>query len=127
MLPQGQKLLMPHSLHQPAASVNFPCPQAAKHPLLGSLMLCLATLLRDYKSEVEDILVSDKQVSNHTATEARYTAPDGWRNGASPHRTLVYVVCCQGVQRHRSVRQRLADPCYSHCRCCSAARARDLA
>lgn len=25
-------------------------------------MLCMATLLRDYKSEVQDILVSDKQV-----------------------------------------------------------------
>ncbi|EFJ45782.1 hypothetical protein VOLCADRAFT_118285 [Volvox carteri f. nagariensis] len=37
--------------------------QAQKHPLLGSLMLCMATLLRDYKSEVEDILVSDKQLA----------------------------------------------------------------
>ncbi|KXZ45555.1 hypothetical protein GPECTOR_53g141 [Gonium pectorale] len=37
--------------------------QAQKHPLLGSLMLTMASLLRDYKSEVEDILVADKQVS----------------------------------------------------------------
>ncbi|GLC77673.1 hypothetical protein PLESTF_001971200 [Pleodorina starrii] len=37
--------------------------QAQKHPLLGSLMLCMASLLRDFKSEVGDILVSDKQLA----------------------------------------------------------------
>ncbi len=71
--------------------MNLPLRQAAKHPLLGSLMLCLATLLRDYKSEVEDILVSDKQVSKHTATKARYPAPDGWCNCASPGAHAVFL------------------------------------
>ncbi|KAF8073170.1 Ncapd3 [Scenedesmus sp. PABB004] len=35
----------------------------AKHPLLGELMGCFAALLRDYKGEVEDILVADKQLA----------------------------------------------------------------
>jgi hypothetical protein len=34
-----------------------------KHPLLVELMGCFAALLKEYKSEVEDILVADKQVS----------------------------------------------------------------
>lgn len=34
----------------------------ARHPLLGALMGCTAALLRDYKAELEDILVADKQV-----------------------------------------------------------------
>jgi hypothetical protein len=33
-----------------------------KHPLLVELMGCFASLLKEYKSEVEDILVADKQV-----------------------------------------------------------------
>jgi hypothetical protein len=33
-----------------------------KHPLLVELMGCFAALLKEYKSEVEDILVADKQV-----------------------------------------------------------------
>ncbi|GIL80353.1 hypothetical protein Vretifemale_9598 [Volvox reticuliferus] len=37
--------------------------QAQKHPLLGSLMLCMASLLREHKSEIEEILVSDKQLA----------------------------------------------------------------
>lgn len=36
----------------------------AKHPLLGELMSCMAAVLRDYKGEIEDILVADKQVSH---------------------------------------------------------------
>lgn len=34
----------------------------AKHPLLGELMACIASMLKDYKAEIEDILVADKQV-----------------------------------------------------------------
>jgi hypothetical protein len=34
----------------------------AKHPLLCELMSCFASLLKEYKGEVEDILVADKQV-----------------------------------------------------------------
>ncbi|GIL49185.1 hypothetical protein Vafri_5652 [Volvox africanus] len=37
--------------------------QAQKHPLLGSLMLCMASLLREHKSEIEEILVADKQLA----------------------------------------------------------------
>lgn len=33
-----------------------------KHPLLAELMACFAALLKEYKGEVEDILVADKQV-----------------------------------------------------------------
>ncbi len=36
--------------------------QEARHPLLGEVMACLGALLKDYKSEIEDILVADKQV-----------------------------------------------------------------
>eukprot|EP00775_Hariotina_reticulata_P011091 gene11092-11246_t len=35
----------------------------AKHPLMNELMSCFASLLKEYKGEVEDILVADKQVS----------------------------------------------------------------
>lgn len=34
----------------------------ARHPLLCELMHCFAVLLKEYKGEVEDILVADKQV-----------------------------------------------------------------
>ncbi|WIA29655.1 hypothetical protein OEZ86_012141 [Tetradesmus obliquus] len=34
-----------------------------KHPLLVELMGCFAALLKEYKSEVEDILVADKQLA----------------------------------------------------------------
>ncbi|GLI65850.1 hypothetical protein VaNZ11_009480, partial [Volvox africanus] len=37
--------------------------QAQKHPLLGSLMLCMASLLREHKSEIGEILVADKQLA----------------------------------------------------------------
>ena len=37
-------------------------PQEARHPLLGALMTAMAALLKDYKTELEDILVADKQV-----------------------------------------------------------------
>jgi hypothetical protein len=33
-----------------------------RHPLLCELMACFAALLKEYKGEVEDILVADKQV-----------------------------------------------------------------
>ncbi|KAG2440678.1 hypothetical protein HYH02_010257 [Chlamydomonas schloesseri] len=46
--------------------------QAQKHPLLGSLMLCLASLLRDYKSEVEDILVADKQLAREILHDLKH-------------------------------------------------------
>jgi condensin-2 complex subunit D3 len=48
--------------HVPALHASAPLPQELKHPLLGQLMVCMASLLRDYKSELEDILVADKQV-----------------------------------------------------------------
>ena len=34
----------------------------ARHPLMAELMVCFAALLKEYKGEVEDILVADKQV-----------------------------------------------------------------
>jgi hypothetical protein len=34
----------------------------ARHPLLGALMATTAALLKEYKAEIEDILVADKQV-----------------------------------------------------------------
>ncbi|KAG2425453.1 hypothetical protein HXX76_013663 [Chlamydomonas incerta] len=46
--------------------------QAQKHPLLGSLMLCLASLLRDYKGEVEDILVADKQLAREILHDLKH-------------------------------------------------------
>lgn len=35
----------------------------ARHPLLGTLMQCMAAMLKDYKAELEDILVENKQVN----------------------------------------------------------------
>ena len=40
-----------------------PFPQASQHPLLGPLMTCMASLLRDHKAEIEDILAGDKQLA----------------------------------------------------------------
>lgn len=34
----------------------------SKNPLIGSLMECLRILLKDYKNEIDDILVTDKQL-----------------------------------------------------------------
>jgi hypothetical protein len=45
-----------------AAAVLLLCWLQLKHPLLVELMGCFASLLKEYKSEVEDILVADKQV-----------------------------------------------------------------
>ncbi|GFR51612.1 hypothetical protein Agub_g14038 [Astrephomene gubernaculifera] len=46
--------------------------QAQKHPLLGSLMLCMASLLRDYKSEVEDIIVCDRQLAREIMHDLKH-------------------------------------------------------
>ncbi|KAF5842057.1 non-SMC mitotic condensation complex subunit 1-domain-containing protein [Dunaliella salina] len=37
--------------------------QEARHPMLGQLMTCMAAMLKDYKAEIEDILVTDKQLA----------------------------------------------------------------
>lgn len=47
-------------------SPPLPAPQEARHPLLPSLMACMVALLKDYKTELEDILVADKQVRPHS-------------------------------------------------------------
>ena len=44
-------------------SPPHPFPQASQHPLLGPLMTCMASLLRDHKAEIEDILAGDKQLA----------------------------------------------------------------
>ena len=43
--------------------MTFLPPQASKHPLLGPLMTCMAALLRDHRTEIEDILAADKQLA----------------------------------------------------------------
>lgn len=42
---------------------------AARSPLLGPLAATTAALLKDYKAEVEDILVADKQASSTVKSE----------------------------------------------------------
>ena len=37
--------------------------EEGQSPLLGYVMECVRALLKDYKSEVEDILVADKQLA----------------------------------------------------------------
>lgn len=44
----------------------------ARHPLMCELMSCFAALLKEYKGEVEDILVADKQVRHGLLLEALY-------------------------------------------------------
>jgi condensin-2 complex subunit D3 len=36
--------------------------ESKNSPLIGSLMECLRVLLKDYKNEIDDILVADKQL-----------------------------------------------------------------
>ncbi|GAB4813688.1 hypothetical protein N2152v2_000734 [Parachlorella kessleri] len=45
--------------------------EAARHPLLGDLMAATAAMLRDYKNEIEDILVADKQLAKEILYDMR--------------------------------------------------------
>ena len=45
--------------------------QASRHPLLGPLMSCMAQLLRDHKTEIEDILAGDRQLAKELAFDMR--------------------------------------------------------
>lgn len=47
--------------------------QEARHPLLGPLMTCIASMLKDYKNEIEDILVADKQLAKEVLYDMRQT------------------------------------------------------
>lgn len=68
--------------------------ESKNSPLTGSLMDCLRVLLKDYKSEIEEMLVADKQLQKelvydmqkHEAAKARSMANQGSACGTS-HRT----------------------------------------
>jgi condensin-2 complex subunit D3 len=45
--------------------------QEQRHPLQGDLLAAAAAMLRDYKSEVEDILVADKQLAKEILYDLR--------------------------------------------------------
>jgi hypothetical protein len=50
----------------------------ARHPLLGALLATTAALLKEYKAEVEDILVADKQVGAGLCRAGLCRAVQGW-------------------------------------------------
>lgn len=65
--------------------------ESKNSPLTGSLMDCLRVLLKDYKNEIEEMLVADKQLQKelvydmqkHEAAKARSMANQGVASGPS--------------------------------------------
>uniref|UniRef100_A0A1J3GBP0 Condensin-2 complex subunit n=1 Tax=Noccaea caerulescens TaxID=107243 RepID=A0A1J3GBP0_NOCCA len=65
--------------------------ESKNSPLTGSLMDCLRVLLKDYKNEIEEMLVADKQLQKelvydmqkHDAAKARSMANQGVASGPS--------------------------------------------
>ncbi|XP_019098740.1 PREDICTED: condensin-2 complex subunit D3-like, partial [Camelina sativa] len=65
--------------------------ESKNSPLTGSLMDCLRVLLKDYKNEIEEMLVADKQLQKeliydmqkHEAAKARSMANQGVACGTS--------------------------------------------
>lgn len=45
--------------------------EASKHPLLGSLMAAAAAMLKDHKTEIEDILAADRQLAKEILYDIR--------------------------------------------------------
>ncbi len=72
-----------------AAAAAAVCMQL-KHPLLVELMGCFAALLKEYKGEVEDILVADKQVRGdcmlpNNGEDVKGWSGVGWDGAPSLH------------------------------------------
>ncbi|KAK1279933.1 hypothetical protein QJS04_geneDACA019731 [Acorus gramineus] len=69
--------------------------ESKKSPLTGCLMECLRTLLKDYKNEIEDILVADKQLQKELIYDMhKYEAAAKTRSNAAE----TISGCSNGVQ-----------------------------
>jgi hypothetical protein len=58
-----------------------------KHPLLADLMRCFASLLKEYKGEIEEILVADKLVGRTKEMAGRF------RVGLKRYIWFCYMCC----------------------------------
>lgn len=76
-----------------------------KHPLLCELMGCFAALLKEYKGEVEDILVADKQVGRAGAGRGSACVPQVGRAGAGHGRAGPVHVFCRWAGQGQVVHQ----------------------
>ncbi|GAB2211101.1 hypothetical protein Droror1_Dr00016392 [Drosera rotundifolia] len=73
--------------------------ESKNNPLIGSLMECLRVLLKDYKNEIEDFLVADKQLQKellydmqkYEAAKARSTAATEATAAAALNRQASYM------------------------------------
>ncbi|XP_050372947.1 uncharacterized protein LOC126790663 [Argentina anserina] len=82
--------------------------ESKNSPLIGSLMECLRIILKDYKNEIEDILVADKQLQKeliydmqkYEKAKARSTATE---TVANHQRTVSFH--SPGISKITSVRQ----------------------
>ncbi|GAB2289497.1 hypothetical protein Dimus_023807 [Dionaea muscipula] len=89
--------------------------ESKNSPLIGSLMECLRVLLKDYKNEIEDFLVADKQLQKellydmhkYEAAKVRSTATEAAAAAASS--PGVHRVTTTGVQNDPKVASAMAD------------------
>ncbi|KAK9099343.1 hypothetical protein Syun_026388 [Stephania yunnanensis] len=87
--------------------------ESKKSPLIGCLMECLRVLLKDYKNEIEDILVADKQLQKeliydmqkYEAAKTKATVSEAINN---MQRSKNYVSPLQG--RGSSISRLASDP-----------------
>lgn len=85
--------------------------ESKNSPLTGSLMDCLRVLLKDYKNEIEEMLVADKQLQKelvydmqkHEAAKARSMANQGVGCGTS-HRSREPEQPTTEAEREENVR-----------------------
>eukprot|EP00798_Chlamydomonas_sp_ICE-L_P019509 gene19509-26180_t len=63
--------------------------QEKRHPLLSQLMACMAGLLKDYKNEVEDILVADKHLAKEILFDMRLAEQAAKQPEAQPPMMVV--------------------------------------
>jgi hypothetical protein len=74
----------------------------ARSPLMGDLMACFSALLREYKGEVEEILVADKQVGAGARGEACMGSCRGGRHLALPSHARLLLLCGYQQQGRRA-------------------------
>ncbi|KAL0921932.1 hypothetical protein M5K25_005883 [Dendrobium thyrsiflorum] len=70
--------------------------ESKNSPLVGSLMDCLRVLLKDYKNEIDEILIADKQLQKeliydmekYEAAKAKSTVAEAMANNAQQYQTF---------------------------------------
>ncbi|EIE24970.1 hypothetical protein COCSUDRAFT_83663 [Coccomyxa subellipsoidea C-169] len=84
------------------------CLEAARHPLLGDLLAAFRALLRDHKSEIQDILAGDKQLAQEILYDLKHDAPPASQPaGATSHPPVSIWAAVEGPrERVAEVAQR---------------------